>query len=500
MTSSESSAAPAKPRLPRVLGSIHALSFIVGSVIGSGIFIVPATVANEVPYIGGIAIVWIVGGLFSLAGALALAELGAMLPHAGGPYVYLGAAYGRLPAFLFGWTEFLVIRAGSVATLAAGFAFFASELLPAPQGLEPPIWRMLIAVVAMITVAAINIAGTLVGGGVQVVGTIIKVGALIGMMILPFLLGQADTANLAPLWPTEFSPDLGKGILAAMIGVLWSYDGWVNAGSIAEEVHDPGVNIPKSLVRGMAILIAVYLSMTLAYHLAMPIDAVRACAEDGSRKVAAEFCYRLLGEPGLTAIALVVMSSIFIALNANALSGPRAYFAMARDGLFPRSWCAIHPRFRTPANAIIAQTVWSVVLTVVGTAFLVTPPPASVTGKLAEVWSALNRKPLYDVLYTYVIFGGTVFYTLGIMSVFVLRRTRPDWPRPYKTWGNPVTPALYLAASLLLMGSMLAQNPLESVGGLGIILLGLPAYFLFSGGKGSFTPIDIRNEGEFSES
>ena len=486
-----------KTRLPRVLGAAHTLSFIVGSVIGSGIFIVPARVARDVPFLGGIALIWIVGGLFSLAGALALAELGAMLPSAGGPYVYLGEAYGRLPAFLFGWTEFLVIRAGSVAALAAGFAFFASELFPPQFGISIELWRMGLAILAMTTVASINVAGTLVGGGVQVVGTIVKVGALLGMMALPFIKGEAHVANLTPFWPDRFDASMLKGMLAAMIGVLWAYDGWVNAGSIAEEIRDPGKNIPKALLSGMAILIAVYLSMTLVYHLAMPLNVVAACAVDGARPVSAEFCFRLLGHQGLTAIALIVMSSIFIALNANALSGPRAYFAMARDGLFPRALSVIHPRFRTPANAIIAQTTWAVLLTLLGTALLLTPPPSALPEVVRPLWLKLNKTPVYDFLYTYVIFGGTVFYTLAIAAVFVLRKTRPDLPRPYKTWGYPVTPALYIVASFLLLGSMLYTTPFESLGGLGIVLLGLPFYLFFTWGQRRKSRVSAAYDQEF---
>lgn len=457
-------------RLPRVLGPWTALSTIVGSVIGSGIFIVPARLAQQVPAIGPIVIAWILGGLFSLAGALTLAELAAMLPHAGGPYVYLKAAFGRLTAFLFGWTEFLIIRSGSVATLAAAFALYASQLWR-PAGLDPRIWQTVLAVAAMVTVATVNILGTRWGGRVQVVGTVLKVGALGTMILLPWLMGRAQVANLSPLWPdgTLGWSDLFRGFMVGMVGVLWAYDGWVNTANLAEEIQDPDRNIPRALVGGVLILIVLYLGTSLAYHLVLPMaEIASASTEAGSpRAVSADFFQRLLGAPGLVLIALVVMTSTFISLNGNALSGPRAYFALARDGLFPRWLCRVHPTFQTPAAAIAAQTVWSLILTLLGTALTLSsphkpgqPPP----------------KPLYDILYTYVIFGATVFYTLSIVSVFVLRRKRPDLPRPYRTFGYPVTPIVFVVGALILLGSMLREAPVESLAGLGIIALGLPAY------------------------
>ncbi len=476
-----SEAKPGAHELPRVLGLAAAMSCVVGSVIGSGIFIVPAKIARDVPYLGGIALVWIAGGLFSMAGSLTLAELAAMLPHAGGPYVYLKEAFGRLPAFLFGWSEFLVIRAGSVATLAAGFALYFARLVPAPAGLNALVWQMAIAVAAMTTVAAINIIGTRVGGGVQVAGTVLKVSALGLMIALPFVLGKADPARLEPMWPSSSSTGLFSGFMAALIAVLWAYDGWVNAGNMAEDVANPGRNVPRALVWGMALLTGIYLAVTLAYHLVIPLPEAISMAGVTGKPIAGEFFARLVGPWGRTAISLLVMGSIYIALNGNALSGPRAYFAMARDGLFPRGLCTIHPRFQTPANAIMAQTVWSMILTVAGSLFLLIEPPGSGLPAWAHTaWAKLHEKPLYDVLYTYVIFGATIFYTASIASVFVLRRTRPDLSRPYRTWGYPLTPALYIVGAVIFLWSMYEENRFESLAGMGIIALGLPAYLFFA--------------------
>lgn len=471
-------------KLPRVLGPIAALCVIVGSVIGSGIFLVPATVARDVPYIAGIVFVWVVGGLFSGAGALTLAELGGMLPRAGGPYVYLREAYGALPAFLFGWTEFLIVRTGSMATLAAAFARYFAQVVPAPAGMSTVLWQALAATSAIAVVGIVNVIGTKVGGWVQVAGTTIKVGALMTMIVLPFVLGQASAARLQPLWPPAIRIGLVPGLMGAMVGVLWAYDGWVNLSQLAEEVRDPGRNVPRALILGSAVLIALYVGMTLVYHMVLPMEEIRAAdVEKGSeRAVAADFCRRLGGDRGVLLISLVVMCSTFISLNGNALTGPRAYFAMARDGLFPHAICRVHSRFQTPANAILAQSAWAILLTVAGTALILLPPPAASHGlpaPLLSAWTALNRTPLYDLLFTYVIFGATIFYTLAIASVFVLRRTRPDLPRPYRTWGYPITPLLYVLAAIFLMGSMLSQKPFESLAGLVIVLAGIPGYWFF---------------------
>lgn len=470
-------------KLPRVLGPVAAFCVVVGSVIGSGIFIVPAGVAKNVPFLGGIAFVWVIGGLFSMAGALTLAELSAMLPSAGGPYVYLREAFGRLPAFLFGWTEFLVIRTGSIATLAAAFGLNFAILIPAKFGLNFVAWQTLAAVAAIITLATVNVLGTRFGGRVQVVGTSLKIGALVTMIVLPFVLGKADPGLLTPIGPPSVNTGIFTGIMAAMISVLWTYDGWVNAASLAEEIRDPGRNIPRALILGMFALIAIYLGMTLVYHLVLPLGEVISPPLDNGapRIVSANFLQHLIGDRGKVMIALVIMASTFITLNGNALSGPRAYFAMARDGLFPKGLCKIDPRHQTPANAIIAQTVWAVILMVSASTFLlIEPPSGGLPSVIDSAWARLHEKPLYDVLYTYVIFGGTIFYGLAIMSVFVLRAKRPDLHRPYKTWGYPYTPLLYCAASLLLLGSMLKESPGESLAGLAIVGLGLPAFLVFS--------------------
>jgi basic amino acid/polyamine antiporter, APA family len=470
--------------LPRVLGPLAAISVVVGSVIGSGIFIVPGKVAHEVPWIGGIALVWILGGLFSLAGALTVAELGAMLPGAGGPYVYLREAYGMLPAFLFGWTEILVVRTGSMATLASAFALYFSQLVPPPQSIGPELWHMGVAVAGITVLAIINVIGTKLGGSVQVVGTALKVGALCTMIVLPFLLGQAHLSNLTPFWPGAWSGGLFTGMMAAMVSVLWAYDGWINTTALAEEIKDPERNLPWALSVGSLVLIALYLGMTLVYHMVLPLEEIAAAATEkgSSRVVAADFCRHLLGDRGVVAISLVVMCSTFISINGNCLTGPRAYFAMARDGIFFQRLSRVHSRFQTPANAIVAQAAWAILLLAGGTALIMLPPPTNsgLPGPILDAWTKLHSKPLYDVLYTYVIFGATFFFVLVIASVFVLRVRRPDLPRPYRVWGYPITPLFFIVAALVLMRNMLIETTIESMSGLVLILLGIPAYWFFA--------------------
>jgi amino acid transporter len=471
--------------LARVLGPVAAFCVVVGSVIGSGIFMVPATVAQDVPFMSGIVLVWLIGGLFSGAGALTLAELGAMLPRAGGLYVFLRAAYGALPAFLFGWVEFLVVRSGSMATLAAAFARYFSALCPAPESIRREIWQAGAAVLAMAVVTAVNILGTRKGGALQVIGTVLKVGGVLMLIGLPFALGAGTVENFSPMWPDSGAGSIFRGMMAAMVGVLWAYDGWSNVTPVAEEIREPGRNVPRALVLGMVVLITVYVSMTLAYHYVLPMQEVAAGSRQDVREaVAAIYSDHLLGRPGVVAISILVMCSTFISLNGNALTGPRAYFAMARDGLFPAALARVHKTFQTPANAIASQGIWAIILTIAGT-FLVVVPPSSVgtglPGPILAGWKKLNETPLYDVLFNYVIFGATVFYMLAIASVFVLRVRQPDLVRPYRTWGYPLTPLLYVAAALLLLGNMLAdhQSRVQSLAGLGIIMLGVPAYWVF---------------------
>ncbi len=470
-------------KLPAVLGGWTALAAIVGSVIGSGIFLVPAKVANGVPFVGGIVAVWLIGGLFSAAGALTLAELGAMMPRAGGPYEYLKRGFGPLSGFLFSWAEFWVVRTGSMATLAAAFARYFSQLIPPVVGISPIWWQAIVAIAAMALVGLINIKGTRYGARFQVAGTILKIFALSAMILLPMALGKGTLANWNPVGPDAAHPASYTGFLAAMVAVLWAYDGWVNVTPLAEELTNPQQQLPRALAGGVAILIVLYLGTTLAYHAVLPLDLVReASTVKGSPKVvAAEFWKVLIGPAGVTVISLIVMASTLISLNGNALTGPRAYFAVARDGYAPRWLERLSPKSSTPAASILAQTIWAILLTFITTIMVVAEPSSSVglPAWMLGLWQKFHETPLYDVLFTYVIFGATIFYMMAAASVFVLRVREPDRPRPFKVPFYPWTPILFCAASFVLLASMLSESPVESVAGLGLIVAGIPFFYGF---------------------
>ncbi len=434
--------------LPRVLGPFDAMTVVVGGIIGSGIFLKPAYVAGQLHHFGLIISVWIVMGLITLCGCLALAELAAMLPHAGGPYVYLREAYGRLPAFLWGWTEFWVIRTGSVGALASATAIYLSELAPMSRQQQE-----LAAIGIVAGLSAISILGTRWAAHLQNLTTIVKVGFLLFLIVLPFVMRQEQTANLQPLWPANATWSLWPAIGASMIAVLWPYDGWINIAPVAEEIRDPQRNVPLALGLGILVIIVVYVLANLAYHLTLPMQQVA-----DSEKVAATMCDALLGSAGGKFFALGVMCSTFGATNSNLLTGPRIFFAMARDGLLPASIRKIHGRWETPSNAIAIQAAWSIVLIAV-----------------AFQW---KEKPgeAFDALTDFVIFGGTIFYGLAVGAVFVLRRKRPELPRPYRTWGYPFTPALFLAMYSAVMVSLLSEKWVQSLAGSLLIAAGVLFY------------------------
>ncbi len=434
--------------LPRVLGPFDAMTVVVGGIIGSGIFLKPAYVAGQLHHFGLIISVWIVMGLITLCGCLALAELAAMLPHAGGPYVYLREAYGRLPAFLWGWTEFWVIRTGSVGALASATAIYLSELAPMTRGQQEAV-----AIGIVAGLSAISILGTHWAAHLQNLTTIVKVGFLLFLIALPFVMRQEQTEYLQPLWPSEVTWSLWPAIGAAMIAVLWPYDGWINIAPVAEEIRDPQRNVPLALGVGIFVIIVVYVLANLAYHLTLPMQQIA-----DSDKVAATMCSALLGEGGGKFFALGVMCSTFGATNSNLLTGPRIFFAMARDGLLPASIRKIHGRWETPANAIAIQAAWSIVLIAVAFAWKAEPGEA------------------FDALTDFVIFGGTIFYALAVAAVFVLRRKHPEWARPYRTWGYPLTPALFLTMYGAVMISLLSEKWVQSLAGSALIGAGVLFY------------------------
>jgi basic amino acid/polyamine antiporter, APA family len=434
--------------LPAVLSLFDAVAIVVGSIIGSGVFMKASVVARELESFGPIVLTWAGIGIVTLCGSLALAELAAMMPHAGGPYVYLREAYGRLPAFLWGWTEFWIIRTGSLGALATATIIYLDQVVPIPEAVEG-----LTAVGLILLLTLVNWRSTRWGANVQSFTTVVKLGFLAVLISLPFWLGKADTANLAPIWPEATGFDFWRSVGMAAIAVMWAYDGWINIAPVAEDIRNPQRNIPLALTFGMIIIVLTYIGANTAYHLVLSMDQVAS-----SDAVASDTFYVLLGRVGIPLAALGVMCSTFGATQSSMLVGPRIYFAMARDDLLPRRLSNVHVVYATPGNAVLLQGAWACLL--VFAAYAGTENPAAA----------------FDILTNFVIFGGSVFYAMAVASVFVLRFKRPDWPRPYRTLGYPWTPSIYLLAFVAVLASLLVDNWQPSLAGGGLIAAGAVYY------------------------
>ncbi|MGA2714922.1 MAG: amino acid permease [Bryobacteraceae bacterium] len=447
--------------LKRDLGIWAALSIVVGTVIGSGIFRVPQAMILNVGTVRMVFLVWVAGGVLSLAGALTYAELAAAMPGAGGEYVYLTEAYGPLWGFLYSWTQMWVAKSGSIATLATAFFEYTAHFLPVFEqvwfraGPFPIKYGQVFALLLILALGGINYLGVRVGGDVQVVFTATKVG-LIGFVILAGLF-YAHPAPITSLPAVPQTPPLFAGFIAALVGALWAYDGWNNVGMVASEIRNPQRNLPLALIGGTVGVIGIYMLANWAYF------RVLSPAEVGAQKlVAAEMMQRIGGSAGANAVSIAAMISIFAALNGSILTGARVPYAAARDGLFFRSAARVHPAFHTPGVSILMLSAWSAVLVL--------------SGK-------------YEELFDFVIFGSWILYAMATASVFVLRRTRPDLPRPYRTLGYPVVPFLFLAGATVLEITTLWTKPRESIAGIILILMGLPFYFYWRGRTSRKAPV-----------
>ena len=427
--------------LPRILGLKDVVGIVVGTMIGSGIFIVPAAVAEAVKAPLLLLGVWLFGGVLTFFGALSLAELGAAYPQAGGMYVYLREAYGRLAAFLFGWVFFLVIDSGSMATLAVAFS---SKYLPYFVGLSG-FQTKAVAVTLIFVLAVINYIGVRWGALVQNLLMVIKFSALVGVCVVIFIFARGTTAHFVSPPPSSFSLDLIGAFGVGLIAALWALKGWEVATFSAGELRQPGKHLPLGILIGTAAVLVLYFGANLAYLYAMPIEAVAR-----SNRIASDAMHLAIGPVGASVIALAILFSITGATNGHLLTGPRVYFAMARDGLFFRKVAEVHPRFLTPHFSIVALAGWSALLSLSGT---------------------------FEQLFTYVVFGLWISYGLTVGAVLILRRKRPDLRRPYRTWGYPWTPALFVLAALFISVNTLVNRFWNSFAGLFILLLGLPAYF-----------------------
>jgi basic amino acid/polyamine antiporter, APA family len=432
-------AAKEASNLPRKLGLIDSLAIVIGMVIGGGIFLVPNLIARELKSATAILAVWVFAGVISFFGALACAELGTALPSTGGQYVFLREAYGPLVGFLCGWSMFLVARTAQVAWLAVTMAMYISYFFP----LSPLVSKVLgICAIALFT--GINYRGVPAGAIVQKTFTLAKVIGLL-VIICSALLWSSKAAST----PAGVAGGISVSSFGvALIASLLAYDGWVQLTFVAGEIRNPQRNVFLALTLGSVACIAIYLLANMAYLRVLPISEIAA-----SDHVGATVASRVLGSGGGSLVSLIILVSIIGTLNGCFLTSPRIYFAQARDGLFFRKFGEVHPRYETPGFSILAQGLWAAVLVVSGS---------------------------YETLLDYAMFAMWLWYGLMVAGVIVLRYKQPDLARPYRMWGYPVTPALFVAIACWFLVNMLNTRPVPSVAGLLLIAAGIPVYFLWA--------------------
>ena len=425
--------------LPRKLRFFDGAALLVGSVIGSGIFVVPSLIAQRVPEPGLVIGIWIFSGLLVLCGALTLAELGAMLPQSGGLYVYVREAFGRFWAFLYGWTIMLVVVPGAMAALTSAFLLYLKLFVPMAFWVEKTL-----GIAILLGLAFINARGARMGAGVQNVFTVLKLTGLVGLVALALITWRGDAAHFLPLLPDRFSGGVVTAIGLSMISTLFAYDGWQFVSFMAGEVRDPQRNLPRSIILGVLVVIVVYVTANLAYLFVLGQPRIAT-----SPRVAADAMSAMVGPVGATLISLAILCSTFGALSANVLAGPRVLFAMARDGVFFEPLAKIHPRAETPAHAIWALAIWASVLSLSGG---------------------------YEHLITMSQFANWIFFTMVISSVILLRRRHPEWERPYRVPGYPWTVIVFVLVSSVFVVNTLVGSATSSLLGLGLLLCGIPFY------------------------
>lgn len=434
-------------KLARTLGFGDITLLVIGSVIGSGIFLVPGTVLTQVGGdIGPALLVWFAGGALSLLGALTYGELSASHPHAGGLYVYIRDCFGRFLAFLFGWTLFFAISGGTIATLAVAFGDNLGQSIELSE-----VAKKIIALAVIAVLTAVNVYGTRESANLQNVTAAIKIGSILVMSAALLWFGNNLTGS-GKVWPSEVNSSLASGFGLAMISVLWAYEGWQYATYSAGETVDAQRTFPRAFLIGLAALVFIYLLANVAYLAALgPAEVAN------SKSAAAASVGVIVGPATAKIVAIVIAISIFGAANATVLTASRVYYAMAVDGVFFRRLAEVHPRFGTPAFAVIAGSVWA---------------------------AALSMLSNFQELLTYVVFAGWIFYGLGAATIFVYRRRVTD--RPYSVPGYPLTPILFILSAAVLVANTLwtevAAKPLRASMALSIIVLGLPAYLIWRKG------------------
>jgi amino acid transporter len=447
-------AAAQRPRtLQRQLGLWSAVAVLIGSTIGSGIFRSPAGIADKLPGPLPLLSVWVAGGLFALCGALTLAELSGAFPETGGVYVFIREAWGRLPAFLFGWSELVLIRAASLGAISTTFAEYLLRLLGYDTRVAPySDWTHYVAALAIGLTATFNYVGVRWGALVQNITTLAKYGGLLFIVIVALALGLPRTGG-------HFTPPVPPGSFhvaafgLALVSVLWAFDGWADLSFVSGEVKDPRRNLPRAIIIGTVAVIAIYLLANLAYLAIFPVEQIR-----HSTLIAADVAQQLLGRPGVIFVACTVMLSTFGTLNGTLLTAPRVFFAMADDGLFFRRVASVHPRFATPYVSILLTTALGIVFVLLRT-----------------------FESLADTFVTAIV----PFYALAVASIYVLRR-RANYDPPFRTPLYPVVPALFILATLFLLGNAIIDpsSRWATLGVLGVIVLGAPVYYGTVGRRG----------------
>lgn len=442
-------------RLSRELGLTSAVMITVGSVIGSGIFLKPLTISQNLPSEGWIYGCWIVLGIICLFGAFAYAELGTMFPEAGGAYAFLREGWGRLPAFLYGWCLLLVINTGTLAGLAVAFANTTATVVAIPEWAE---W--LVATGMIVVLAVVNHVGVGWGAVLQNVTTFAKLAALAAIVLGGYLLVGPAAPVQIDATSAPVMPDRITGLIAASVAIFWAYEGWYQLPFNAAELRDPHRDLPRGLIWGMVILIATYLAVNAVYMRLVPLEEMRGMSPEV--EIPKTAVTRAFG-PGVgNGLAILICLSVFGSANPNLLSSPRAFLAMAEDGLMPQALTGIHARWRTPTVSIWFQALWAIVLVVV-------------------------LKTFRDIT-DYVVFASLIFYALVVAAVYRLRAARPDLPRPYRCFGYPWSPLLFILVVAFVDVRTLMEPEMQrnALIGLAIIAAGLPVYFLF--GRRKATP------------
>jgi len=435
-------------QLKRELGLWASVSIVIGTIIGSGIFLVPKTMILRVGSPEMVFFVWIFGGLLSLAGALTYGELAAAYPEAGGEYVYLREAYGPMFGYLYGWTQLWVAKSGSIATLASGFYLYLAYFFPVLEGNAANLagfnisWGQLFAVGLIGALSLVNYYGVRVGGNVQVATTALKIVLILAIIAAGLFAGRGNVENLKAAIP---APTGIAAFFAALVAALWAYDGWNNVTMVASEIRNPQRDLPRALIFGTLGVVAVYLLINLTYFCVLSPGEVAS-----SDRVAAAMMRKIAGAAGATAVSVAALITIFSALNGAILTGARVPYAMAKDGLFFSKIASIHPQHATPGPSLLLLGAWSALLVLSGT---------------------------FDQLFNYVIFASWLLYGMAGASVIVLRYKRPMLDRPYRAIGYPWVPALFVLVSAAFVVSTLFSSPNESIRGLVLIFLGLPPYF-----------------------